>query len=352
MSRIEERWPFLRGQRPHAWAMFAVVLMDKGKTAEAVDIALEALRRPDCCARGDQVAREVLNRNLPNWHWALVRDERRNSAYETALAKVMKPGMTVLDIGTGTGILSLLAVRAGAERVITCEENPAVARMAQENIRINGAADKISVIARNSRDLQIGDDLDGPVDVVVSEIVDNALLGEGVLATHRDVVKRLLRPGGQVIPAVGSIKVALAYDPGLERRLMKSHSGFDLSAFNQIQSPNYKIPVNSPGLKLMSEAATMFRFSFGEPDTWPGLTAKCTVTAASGVANIILRWSKLDLIDNDQPEFSYEVEPGETNKSSWGLVCVMLKKIIALNEGDRIDIHGSRTDTSVRVWVD
>lgn len=352
MSIAVEKWPFLRGQRPYAWAMFAVVLMDKGKAADAVDVALDAMKHPECCARARQLARDVLSRNVPRWHWALVRDERRNAAYETALRKVLEPGMTVLDIGTGSGILSLLAARAGADRVIACEENPAVARMAEENVRVNGAAARTSVIAKNSRELSIGDDLDGPVDVVVSEIVDNSLLGEGALPTHRDVVGRLLRPGGHVIPAIGGIKAALAYDPSLDRRLMASHAGFDLSAFNQIHGKSYKLPVNSPGLRLMSEPATLFRFAFGEPDTWPGMTARCSVPVSAGTANIIVQWIRLEMIDDGQPESVYEVYPGEGNKSCWGLICWMLERELTLTAGGTVDLCASRTDTNLRVWLE
>lgn len=352
MSTTVEKWPFLRGQRPYAWAMFAVVLMDKGKAADAVDVALDAMKHPECCARARQLARDVLSRNVPRWHWALVRDERRNAAYETALKKVLKPGMTVLDIGTGSGILSLLAARAGADRVIACEENPAVARMAEENVRVNGAAARISVVAKNSRELSIGDDLDSPVDVVVSEIVDNTLLAEGVLETHRDVVDRLLRPGGHVIPAIGSIKAALAYDPSLDRRLMASHSGFDLSAFNRLHNANYLLPVKSPGLRLMSEPATLFRFAFGEPGTWPGMTVKRAVPVSAGTANTIVQWIRLEMIADGRPESIYEVDPREDNTSSWGLSCWMLERELTLTAGGTVDLCASRTDTHLRVWLE
>jgi hypothetical protein len=114
-----------------------------------------------------------------------------------------------LEIGTGTGLLAMIAVRAGAAEVITCEKTLAIAHMATEIVARNGYADHVRIIAKHSDELDVEADLGGPADILVSKIVSNDLLGE---PAHERAVRNLLKPGGRVIPARGRIRVALAED--------------------------------------------------------------------------------------------------------------------------------------------
>ena len=59
---------------------------------------------------------------LPRWHFPMLNDTERNLRFEAAIEKsVREGGRTVLDLGAGTGLLSLMAARAGADRVYACE---------------------------------------------------------------------------------------------------------------------------------------------------------------------------------------------------------------------------------------
>ena len=60
------------------------------------------------------------------WHFDMMSDLKRNDAYERALIAAVKPGSIVLDIGTGSGLLAMMAARAGAKHVYACEMNPDV----------------------------------------------------------------------------------------------------------------------------------------------------------------------------------------------------------------------------------
>jgi type II protein arginine methyltransferase len=317
-----------------------------------VALALAVLRQPDCSGLARSIASDVLGKGVPDWHWVIVRDEARNAAYEAALRRAIRPDSHVLDIGAGTGLLGLMAARTGAGRVTGCDLNPAVAAVAAEIARENGFGDRLRILSANSRDLRIGEHLERPVDVIVSEIVDNGLLGEGVLPTHRDAVARLLRPGGTVIPAVGSIMAALGFDAALDGRGMATHSGFDLSRFNALAPLTYSVEVGWDGLHLMSDSAALFRVPFGRPDQWPQPKAAVTVTARAGTANVIAQWIRLDLDDSGAPGSVIENRPQPGTRSCWGVLLRPLPAPVALAEGETVRIAGRHTDTSAVIWLD
>ena len=65
----------------------------------------------------------------------MLSDSIRNHAFESALGSVCK-GKLVADVGAGSGILSLMAARAGAEHVFGIEFSDFIAE-AKENVRVN-----------------------------------------------------------------------------------------------------------------------------------------------------------------------------------------------------------------------
>lgn len=92
----------------------------------------------------------------------------------------------VLDVGTGTGILGLVAYRLGAGRVVGLDNDPEARRVARENIALN-KADEIEI-----PETQL-DEMSGSFDLVIANIIDGALLG------LRDDLLRLLKPGGTLV---------------------------------------------------------------------------------------------------------------------------------------------------------
>ncbi len=63
-----------------------------------------------------------------SFHQVLLADTRRNRAFHRALAARVRPGHSVLDIGAGSGIWSVVAARLGARRVVALERDPSCAR--------------------------------------------------------------------------------------------------------------------------------------------------------------------------------------------------------------------------------
>lgn len=157
-----------------------------------------------------QILQERLNQTfVPRWHFPMLADEVRNRAYANAIAAKVKPGDIVLDIGCGAGLTAMLAACAGAKHVYTCEQQPLIAQRAERVIKQNGLADRITVIPKMSHNLVVGVDLPEPADVVISEIVDTVLLGEGALATLVHAMHFLAKPNARAIPERGTLKAQL-----------------------------------------------------------------------------------------------------------------------------------------------
>jgi predicted RNA methylase len=163
-----------------------------------------------------------------NWHFAMLNDISRNDAFDRAIQKALAGSATepklVLDVGTGSGLLALMAARAGGAetRVVGIEGNRDMALIAERVVRDNGFEGQIKVLHKRSNDFSrseldaaarslakgrakvVGTTEEALADVVVAELFGSALLGEGALYFIRDVRERLMRPGGTIVPAAGA----------------------------------------------------------------------------------------------------------------------------------------------------
>ena len=127
----------------------------------------------------------------------------RLTEYARAIAATVREGDVVLDLGAGTGILALLACRAGAKGVYAVESSDA-ARLGELIASTTEFADRIEFIQSESSKVVLNE----LVDVIVGDIHDTFGLQPGGLASFFDIRDRLLRPGGIVIPR--SIELLIA----------------------------------------------------------------------------------------------------------------------------------------------
>lgn len=96
---------------------------------------------------------------VDRWHFSMLNDKSRNHAFDQAIRKRILLGYdTVLDIGTGTGLLSLYARDGGAKNVYACEYSPAMCNIAKKVFHKNEAED-IKLICKASNDLEIPQDI-------------------------------------------------------------------------------------------------------------------------------------------------------------------------------------------------
>jgi hypothetical protein len=128
---------------------------------------------------------------------SMLRDSDRNNLFEVAIQTAIAAFVqryhrrpVVLDIGCGTGLLSLFAARHGAEFVFAVEMFDTMASIATAVIAENGFSDKVFVINAKSTEIE---QLPCEVDIIISELLDSALLGESCIPSHSDAISRFLR---------------------------------------------------------------------------------------------------------------------------------------------------------------
>ncbi|MGP1575017.1 50S ribosomal protein L11 methyltransferase [Selenomonas sp.] len=88
-----------------------------------------------------------------------------------ALETLVKPGMTVFDVGTGSGVLSIVAAKLGAGRVEAVDFDPVAVRIAAENVRQNGVA---NVVRTGQSDLLKS--VEGKADLIIANIIADIIV--------------------------------------------------------------------------------------------------------------------------------------------------------------------------------
>eukprot|EP00117_Sycon_ciliatum_P008047 scpid35446/ scgid10919/ Putative protein arginine N-methyltransferase 10 len=182
----------------HLWYAYGTCLMANGMRLEALDAFRTAVRlRPAGLACARWAADTVMHELLERWHYPMLNDIERNTRYAVGISRAVATigsAATVLEIGSGTGLLSMLAIRAGTKHVHAAEMSPLMCRIGKEAIAANGCADSITVHCRKSTDLCVPEHVPARASLVVTEIMDAALLGEHIVPALRHAWQNLILP--------------------------------------------------------------------------------------------------------------------------------------------------------------
>jgi len=163
----------------------------------------------------------------------MIMDRIRTSAYRQALARAIRPGDVVVDLGAGTGLFTLHACRLGAKLVHAIEPNPII-QVAREIAQANGFSDRVAFHQATSFDVE----LPQPANVVVTDPRGVLPLNERAIPTIIDARRHLLKPGGVLIPQRDTIWASLVeaneiYSAHCEDPWRRSNDGFNLEAARQ-----------------------------------------------------------------------------------------------------------------------
>ncbi len=132
--------------------------------------------------------------DLGLYHATLVGDATRVAAYERAIRALVSPGDVVLDLGAGTGILSVLAAKRGAARVFALESMP-IAETVRVVAAANGVGEVVEVVQADARTVEPV----APVDLIVSDFMGRFVTDDCMLPAV-EASLRWLKPGGRFCP--------------------------------------------------------------------------------------------------------------------------------------------------------
>lgn len=171
-------------------------------------------------------------------HEEMLKDRVRTLSYRNAIMKNkhLFKDKIVLDVGCGTGVLSMFAAQAGAKHVLAVDMSNII-EMAQKVIDVNGFSERITLFRGKLEDVKLPYD---KVDIIISEWMGYFLLYESMLDTVLVARDMYLKEGGLLFPDKASIHVAMIEDE--EYKNDKIHFwedpmqlyGFDYSPFVKI----------------------------------------------------------------------------------------------------------------------
>ncbi|ETV78580.1 hypothetical protein H257_08080 [Aphanomyces astaci] len=245
---------------------------------------------------------------------SMLRDLDRNAAYEHGIRRGIEKFIAthhrrpiVLDIGTGTGLLAMLAARHGAEHVYACEMFQTMADIAGAVIDANGLCDKVTVFSLRSTQLTVPEHLPVRADMMVSELFDSLLLGEGLLPTLAHARAHLLTPDAVVVPQHATVFAKLVASDTLYRMnsfdqthidslaLARSKDAWKCTGGARVALP---LHINTiPDVVDLTEVVPVLSFDFGTTRCSNKKATTVVTALASGRADAIVMWWSVDFGD-------------------------------------------------------
>jgi type II protein arginine methyltransferase len=323
----------------------AMVLLKMGRYNEAVVEIKQALALKPESQLYQRNYRALLARLIPPWHFAMLADHARNAAFRKAIEKHCTDAELVLEIGTGSGLLAMMAARAGAKQVVTCEDVPAIAENAMRIIEANGYKERIAVYPTRSTNLVLGRELPRRADVLVAEILSSEIFAEGALDAMADAKERLLQEGAIIIPQAVSVCAALVSSQELRQLTsVQTVEGFDLSLFNEFAPYLITVPMDA-ALEVVSETFSPFTVSMGERLAEASVQLPIRATRTATVHGIV-QWMKV-MLDADTV---LENAPGAGEGSDhWGAVFHPFPQPVEIADGQELMVSCVIDGTSLRM---
>ena len=202
----------------------------------------------------------------------MMEDTVRTPCYRDAIVKNPSNfmGKVVMDVGCGSGILSLFAAQAGAKKVYACEASGA-AEIARTLVKANGFEHVVEVIEKKIEDITSAQIPFKSVDVIVSEPLGTFLLNERMLETYIIARDMFLKPSGRMFPAKADLCVMpftdeTIYNEQLQKAEFwrtKDFHGLDLSCLHQKAfQQKFQQPILDTYDPVKSLSATPYKIEF------------------------------------------------------------------------------------------
>ncbi|WP_423907837.1 50S ribosomal protein L11 methyltransferase [Candidatus Spongiihabitans sp.] len=248
----------------------------------------------------------------PSYHYEMLIDQRRVKPFEEAIRSAISSSDVVLDIGTGSGILAILAARAGAKKVYAIERMADMRQIAESNFaREQLPALNYDIISEDAtKELNLCE----PIDLVICELLSTWLVTEQQASVCINL-QRYLKASAKMIPArmnnfITAVHAPLRY--------------FDTT----IDAPYYIRELrNSQAIKLSNTVRSHTTDFMTLESHNVNVTNIELICHADGIINAVLLESNAVLNDK------YLVDDGQTLFLPY---IVPLKRSIHVSDGERL----------------
>ncbi|XP_029782331.1 protein arginine N-methyltransferase 7 isoform X3 [Suricata suricatta] len=249
----------------------------------------------------------------------MLHDKDRNIKYyqgiRAAVSRVKDRGQKalVLDIGTGTGLLSMMAVTAGADFCYAIEVFKPMAEAAVKIVEKNGFTDKIKIINKHSTEVTVGPDGDMPcrANILITELFDTELIGEGALPSYEHAHRHLVQEKCEAVPHRATVYAQLVES----RRMWSWNKLFPVrvhtSCGEQVIVPPSDLErcpgapsvcdiqlnqVSSADFTILSDVLPMFSVDFSKQvSSSAACHSRQFEPLASGSAQVVLSWWDIEM---------------------------------------------------------
>jgi predicted RNA methylase len=327
----------------------AVALADSGKPHEAI---VEFRRIVELYPANPYVGhqlRRLTSAVVPFWHVRMLNDAKRNDAFERAIRAVLdKEGRhaRILDIGAGSGLLSMMAARAGATNVVACERVPIIAEKAEQIVALNGFEKQIRIVNKDSTQIVAGKDIDDRADILISEIISSDLLAESVLDTFQDAHSRLLREDATVIPRAATAMGCLVESDVLQKYAFVGEvSGFDVSPFTTLSPQRLPVHGTMESWRRLSDDVDLVRVDLTAKKHEAELRKVVVPVLHDGEAVGIIQWIDLDLYAG----IKFSNHPDGYFDGGWLQVLHTFPQPISVTRGEQFELMVGHDRTSLIV---
>jgi len=196
-------------------------------------------------------------------HYGYLSDRVKVECYQAAIKRAVRPGQIVMDLGCGSGLLGLMALRAGAGKVLFVEQG-AIIEVARRTINEAGFGTRAEFFHVNSFELEVPE----RIDVVLCDHIGYFGFDYNILALLADARQRFLKPAGIVIPAEVGVELAPVETTAGRELVARWRDGSipDDFAWVGTSAANSKLAVNLEADNLLTEPAALGMLELGAND--------------------------------------------------------------------------------------
>jgi Ribosomal protein L11 methyltransferase (PrmA)/PRMT5 oligomerisation domain len=276
-------------------------------------------------------------------HRRCVGDTSRTNSYATALSEVVKPGDIVVDVGTGTGILAIMACRAGAERVYAIEPDQII-ESARRVCAANGLAEQIIFLPGLSYEVALPE----KADVLIAGHLHNFGFEIGLMSSTIDAQTRFLKQGASIIPRAVDLCVAPVELPDTYAEVVEfwkgRPAGIDYSSVRELAVENcYMVDLQESS--FLSGPASLVKVRLNQLDNTFVSGRATFIVKRNGVLHGIGGWCSAEL----SPNVTLSNSPVDPSVH-WSQIYFPITDSVPVDSGDRVICSIGTNDGQIWRW--